>query len=63
MGLTSTLVVAVIIVSVVQSGKLGLEIDILELHVQNKLLVCSIDCPCSHWLFHFSVLHSKKTLI
>ena len=30
MGLTSALVVAVIIVSVVQSGKLGLEIDILE---------------------------------
>ena len=30
MGLTSAFVVAVIIVSVVQSGKLGLEIDILE---------------------------------
>ena len=34
----------------------------LELHVQNKLLVCSIGFPCSHWLFRFSVLHSNKTV-
>ena len=31
-----------------------------ELHMQNKLLNCSIGCPCSHWLFRFSVLHSNK---
>ena len=30
--------------------------------MQSKLLVCSIDCPCSHWLFRFSVLHSNKTV-
>ena len=33
-----------------------------ESHVQNKLLVCSIGCPCSHWLVCFSVLHSKKNV-
>ena len=33
-----------------------------ESHVQNKLLVCFIGCPCSHWLFRFSVLHSTKTV-
>ena len=26
-------------------------------------LVCSISCPCWHWLFRFSVLHSNKTFI
>ena len=25
--------------------------------MQNKPLVCSIGCPCSNWLFHFSILH------
>ena len=30
--------------------------------MQNKLLVCSIGCPCSHWLLGFSVLHSNKTV-
>ena len=30
--------------------------------MQNKLLVCSIGCPCSSWLFRFSVLHSNKTV-
>ena len=34
-----------------------------ELHVQNMLLVCSIGCPCSHWLLRFSALHSNKTVI
>ena len=30
-----------------------------ELHVQNnKPLVCSIGCPCSIWLFRFSISHS-----
>ena len=29
-----------------------------ELHV----LVCSIGCPYSHWLFGFSFLHSNKTI-
>ena len=33
-----------------------------ELHMQNKFLVCSIGCTCSHWLFCFSVLHSNKTV-
>ena len=33
-----------------------------ELHVQNKPLVCSIGCPCTHWLFRFSILHSNKTV-
>ena len=31
-------------------------------HVQNRPLVCSIGCPCSHRLFCFSVLHSNKTI-
>ena len=31
-------------------------------YVQNKPLVCSIGCPCSHLLFPFSVLHSNKTV-
>ena len=31
-----------------------------EWHLQNKPLVYSIGCPCSHWLFRFSVLHSNK---
>ena len=26
-------------------------------------LVCSIGCPCWHWLFRFSVLHSNQTFI
>ena len=34
-----------------------------ESHVQNKLLVCYFGCPCSHWLFRFSVLYSNKTII
>ena len=33
-----------------------------ESNVQNKLLVCSLGCQCSHWLFGFSVLHSNKTV-
>ena len=24
-------------------------------HMQNKPFACSISCPCSRWLFHFSV--------
>ena len=31
-------------------------------HVQNKPLVRSIGCPCSHGLFRFSVLRSEKTV-
>ena len=31
--------------------------------VQNKPLVRSIGCPCSHWLCRFSGLHSNKPLI
>ena len=27
-----------------------------------KKLVCSIGCPRSNWCFHFSVLHSNKTV-
>ena len=26
-----------------------------ESHMQNKPLVCSHGCPCSSWLFHFSI--------
>ena len=33
-----------------------------ELHMQNNPLVCTIGCPCSIWLFHFSMLHSNKTV-
>ena len=33
-----------------------------EFHEQNKILVCSIGCSCSHWPFRFSVLHSNKTV-
>ena len=34
----------------------------LDSHVQSKPLVCSLDCPCLHWLFRFSALHSNKPL-
>ena len=34
-----------------------------ESHVRNKHLVCSIGCPCLHWLFRLFVLHSSKTVI
>ena len=33
------------------------------LHMQNKPVVCCIGCPCSHWLFRFSVLHLIKPII
>ena len=31
-----------------------------ESYVQINPLVFSIGCPCSHWLFRFSVLHAKN---
>ena len=33
-----------------------------ELHVEKKLLVSSIGCLCSHWLFRLSVLRSDNTV-
>ena len=33
-----------------------------ESRMQSNPLVCSIGCPCSHWLFRFSVLRSNKTV-
>ena len=40
----------------------GLQRATPESHVQNKPLVYSIGCPCTHWLFRFSILHSNKNV-